>query len=1337
MGFNNGALGSRSHEPSASVNGKRNGVRRTLAAAAAVATLASGGLVAATAYAGGGGGNAGGGGVTADGNFNITWQYSDNDNGGFGPASDWHSTENAVKLDWYTLGGNAETLIEQATTEANDNCLARFDESHPDQKGQGQCRVVGVGVVGAANTRTWNGIGGATHKLWMKYWHQVVDNVNFSNNGSIYTTATEFTDQAGWNVDKIADTYAPDYKNDASTGSIVVIALNQYEPRGEQPPSPPSKTIEKGTSADSMANETVISTGTGRLGTKMTISDTIDPNGMAYTVTGQKVIDTTDGNKDVSGQFTFNTKDGEAAPDNVATATWNGGDLPDSHTFEYHLTITVSQPSTSKVVDTPSVTWNDKGTGDVDSHEFPTWEPNPDKSWIKYSDGKWQAVIDPDETNATGADNVKLLDGDIVGSAVNATVDGGLKEAPKSLTITDDWTNADYLVDRKGDIKVYAAAAEPDTTETVEGVTVKHMTKTSVADIANKGLDVTSSFDITENGTVVTASAKKAYLAKLKGMSGPIQLTVIVPFVANFANGKGAEQVREDFGKQPGDELTFCTNPTDAKDESGQALTNKGAETVNDQTVPTNEPKICGYVPKVEKDVVAESSQGGDQDSVDGKTVYPGQKVEYQLDTQPNLPADLAYLVKNVVFTDTYDQYLTPDKQTVEMMDLATGKVVSKKKYETKWDEENHLFQLTVTDQDLIGQWKAGANPRIQIRFEGTVAEDAPTDHKVNNRWMLTLNNSLTPSNEVFNLPPDFTPKKDVTQSAEQGDPTISIDGKTLLLGDTGYYKVSIDATRKDNAYKVWRLGAVDDYDEKYLTVDPSRIEIIGADGKDYTKAFNIQLQDGIVYAFARTVDTEIPATGETVKGDPQPADLKAYSEMTDKDYDPLKDPSIDQSLLGQEYTLTIPYTVSKVDDGYVVKNTATQIVNNVKKETNTVSNPLKPINPVKDVTVKVGGESVDGKSIYLDSTFLYQLDSSVIPADRAYQQVANWGVDDQLDPAYDELTGQWAVYAARDLYQDGNVIAKKGERIAGSGFDSSKLGGDLFTATLDKTTGKVTITATQTYLDLVSKDTAHEQAWRAYLQVKRVKVTDRHENVFTEHYNGKALVSNIVWTRTPDLTPSLNIEKWDKKSGFPAGDRDDSKDALKGAKDGDVIVFTITNTSKDEDGHGAWFKASDLKLTDQTIVGDGTVTDLKYPSNWDTLVLKPGDHVDVEGTLTGFTSANHTDRAKVTGTPLVSCPATDANPFGGQSDDSTGSAGETTGLKQVTIDGQTRCEDTKVESNTDDWNGVNGFLSTTGAGILPVVIAAIALLVAGGVGLVLTQRRGMAESCQPAHSAK
>ena len=192
-----------------------------------------------------------------------------------------------------------------------------------------------------------------------------------------------------------------------------------------------------------------------------------------------------------------------------------------------------------------------------------------------------------------------------------------------------------------------------------------------------------------------------------------------------------------------------------------------------------------------------------------------------------------------------------------------------------------------------------------------------------------------------------------------------------------------------------------------------------------------------MLYAFAKTVDTQIPATGETVPGDPQPDDLKAYSEKSDKDYDPLKDPSIDQSLLGHTYQVVMPMTVTKVKDGHTVENTATQVTNDKRDKTNTVTNPLKEINPTKDVTVKVGGDSIDGKSVYLNHTFLYRLDSSILPPDRAYQTVTDWGGTDQLNTEYDQYLGNWAVYASRDLYRDGQMLAAKGEKIAGSGFDS------------------------------------------------------------------------------------------------------------------------------------------------------------------------------------------------------------------------------------------------------------------------------------------------------------
>jgi adhesin isopeptide-forming family sspB-C2 type protein/LPXTG-motif cell wall-anchored protein len=1059
------------------------------------------------------------------------------------------------------------------------------------------------------------------------------------------------------------------------------------------PPQAPTKSIEKGTSASRMVNRTTITSNTGKGGYAMTFTDTITPNGIDYTISNYKLIDKTDSNKDVSGDFTINWDKDANKVTAVHAKDKAKGFLPLNHDYEFSFDVTVSRPDVNKVSDKADVLWNDTDQS-TDSHEFPTWKPNPDKTWIRMDAGKWQAVIDPSESNATGADNQVFLNGDKVGSAVNATVDANLIQAPTKFEIQDNWTASDYLVDPDGadSIRVYEADGQSD----ADG----RYLQSSVSDIANTGRDVTSQFEITLKGSKATATAKPEYLKKLRMMGKPLQVTLLVPMTVNYANGKGAAQVRKDHGVNPGDELEFC-------DANGVKFTNSASETVNDHEVPTNEPAICGYVPPVRKNVLSEASEGGSQESVDGKVVYPGQKVEYTLTTTPSLPADLAYEVSKLVFTDTYDQYLNPDKQTVEMIDLNTGTMIGKSKYSTKWDDAKHLFQLTVTDKTTIALWKAGSNPRVQIRFEGTVDKTAPVDRKVENEWMLTLNNSLTPSNIVFNVPPSFNPSKEDNQGAGQGDPTVSIDRKTLLLGDTGTYVVNLDAKQKDQAYNVYKLGVVDDFDDQYVSIDPSKVEVVGVDGKDYTKRFNIQLKDGILYAFAKTVDTEIPATGETVKGDPQPTDLAKYA--ASKDHDALKDPAIDQGLLGRSYRVMLPYTVVKVTDGYVVKNKATQIVNDVEKTTNEVSNPLKPINPAKDVTIKVGGASVNGHNVWLNSTFLYQLDSSVIPADRAYPQVDNWTITDPLDPGYDRYTGQWAVYAQRDLYKDGQVIAAKGEKIAGTGFDSGTFGGDLFTAS-QGADSVVTVEATGLYRSLVSADTGHENGWRAYIQCQRLKVSDKVPNTFTEHYNGKDLPSNEVWTRTPDMTPSIHIEKWDRASGWPKGDRDDSKDAL--SVSGDTqIVFTITNTSKvdPETGVGAVFQAKSLKLTDRTIAGDGTVTDLTYPANWDTLVLKPGDKVEVTGTLKGVTKI-HTDRAKVTGTPLLPCATTDDNPFGSDTTD--------TGKQ----DGVKLCGDTEVESNQDDWNGQVKALASTGTNVIWIVLAAIAL---GTIaGLILYGRK-------------
>ena len=171
-------------------------------------------------------------------------------------------------------------------------------------------------------------------------------------------------------------------------------------------------------------------------------------------------------------------------------------------------------------------------------------------------------------------------------------------------------------------------------------------------------------------------------------------------------------------------------------------------------------------------------------------------------------------------------------------------------------------------------------------------------------------------------------------------------------------------------------------------------------------------------------------------------------------------------------------------------------------------------------------------------------------------------------------------------------------------------------------------------------------------------------------------------------------------------------------------IVFTITNASPtDPDtGDAPWFKTSELNLTDQLVAGDGQIGEFEYPDDWQTLILKPGDSVEVKATLSGV-SEHHTDRAIVTGVPLVQCVVSDPDPFDGKDE-------EKLPEDAVEIDGRTLCADTTVTSNTDDWNGYQpkDNLATTGTNIagLIAVILVLALLGTGATAAIrLTRANG------------
>ncbi|MGJ4763723.1 hypothetical protein [Bifidobacterium longum] len=217
---------------------KSGWLRKTVAAVAVLATLATGGTVASTAYAEGdtGGGGVAGGGPTggSSGASHLEWTYKDGGTG-WGPASDWNSTKVAMTaMGWHNLdgseGGSSVAWMQQASSQANANCIARVKSKYPDApEDPNMCRVVGVGAVGTPGKQFGYGAS-ASHSIWMNYWHQVVDGRNFNNGSQDYQTKNAFSVDPSLSVDKIVDTWAPDLVNGQSTGTIVVLALSRYEP---------------------------------------------------------------------------------------------------------------------------------------------------------------------------------------------------------------------------------------------------------------------------------------------------------------------------------------------------------------------------------------------------------------------------------------------------------------------------------------------------------------------------------------------------------------------------------------------------------------------------------------------------------------------------------------------------------------------------------------------------------------------------------------------------------------------------------------------------------------------------------------------------------------------------------------------------------------------------------------------------------------------------------------------------------------------------------------------------------------------------------------------------
>ncbi|WP_425560303.1 LPXTG cell wall anchor domain-containing protein [Leucobacter chromiireducens] len=380
------------------------------------------------------------------------------------------------------------------------------------------------------------------------------------------------------------------------------------------------------------------------------------------------------------------------------------------------------------------------------------------------------------------------------------------------------------------------------------------------------------------------------------------------------------------------------------------------------------------------------------------------------------------------------------------------------------------------------------------------------------------------------------------------------------------------------------------------------------------------------------------------------------------------------------------------------------------------VSNPLKQINPDKDVVAKAGGkDSIDGTEIKLNSEFNYLLNSSTIPADRAYK-ASQWSIIDKFDRVHDQYTGIWAVYASTDVYDGEELVFKKGDLIQSSetiqavpadGAETeAEAPVEYFKAVFDEEKYTFSIEALPAYLDLVNSRGDLEQQFSVYTKMIRIAPAEEVVNVFDESYNGVIRKSDKVVTRTPE-NPAIDIEKYTLDEGLKKGDRDTLEEAygltVTELKEGVKVGFRITNTGD--------VPLQNVKFGDVTINGTkGEVEDITCdlpelgtvkPTDLTTLAV--GESIDCTGILQGMQKGDiHTDNATVTAESVYT---------------------------------------KKKVSDEDPWNAKAPekdpapLAKTGGAGLAGLAGAAIALL-GGGAGLAFyADRRGRARNLQDAEN--
>lgn len=316
------------------------------------------------------------------------------------------------------------------------------------------------------------------------------------------------------------------------------------------------------------------------------------------------------------------------------------------------------------------------------------------------------------------------------------------------------------------------------------------------------------------------------------------------------------------------------------------------------------------------------------------------------------------------------DQIFKVDGRMVVSVDLSKITVT-----DGSGKDVTDLFDITEVDGKDIYEIVATAkdpaslpqNTYYALNVQQTALEDGTADKQTDKGYSITNGKRIETQPFTYN---EYVPTPEKVVKTDQG---VDANNKTVLPSERLVYEVTIDADKLNNTVEaVTELGVEDDYDETYFQPAHEELQILDAQGNDVTDQWDVtwNAEGGIVSAFA-------------------------------------KDPA---NVVGQDYTLRIPGTVSPDAKPGEFSNTAVQIVNGSKVKTNTVKNIVPSMDPHKYDTSPVDGSNIDGKTVVAGDTIQYVLTMDSTELVNTANEVTKFGMRDD----YDQDKGQVKLEDAR-----------------------------------------------------------------------------------------------------------------------------------------------------------------------------------------------------------------------------------------------------------------------------------------------------------------------------------